>query len=488
MNHGHHVDLQAAAKQSMLEHGFQPDFSPAVAEQLAEIAAARTAINDEARIRDLREVLWSSIDNDTSRDLDQLEYVEQLDNGSARVMIAVADVDAIVKMHSAIDDHAERETTTVYAGVRNFSMLPEELSTGLTSLLEDEERLAVVTEFAVDAQGGVSCGRHYRARVRNHAKLTYNAVGAWLDGEAEAPAKLAASPALQAQLRLQDETAQRLRRARQRHGALNLETIETHPVILKDQIIDIEPQQKNRATELIEDFMIGANECVAKTLEHARITSIRRVVKTPKRWDRIVELAEQSGTKLPPEPDARALNEFLTERKAADPDHFPDLSVAVVKLMGPGEYVIERPDDPPQGHFGLAVEDYTHSTAPNRRFADLATQRIVKALIAGAKPPYEDAELAHIAQNCTVKEDGARKVEREMRKRIAAQVMSSRIGQRFDAIVVGVNNYGVFVRVLQPHLEGMLVEGQHGADVGDRLHVKLVRTDVERGFIDFVRV
>lgn len=486
MTQTQHVDLQAAAKQSMLEHGFRPDFSDEVRQQLGALQdGADVAVG--GALPDLRGLLWSSIDNDTSRDLDQIEYVETLDSGSVRVRIAIADVDALVPLGSPIDGHAESETTTVYTGVRIFPMLPEELSTGRTSLLEGQDRYAMVTEFVVDAQVCVSHGRIYPALVRNRAQLAYNAVGAWLEGTAAPPPKVAASTELQAQLKLQDSVAQRLRAERYKHGALNLETIETHPVMLKDQIIDIAPQQKNRATELIEDFMIGANECVARTLAQARRTSIRRVVKTPKRWERIVELAGQSGTKLPAEPDAKALNEFLEARKAADPDHFPDLSLAVIKLMGPGEYVIERPGDSPQGHFGLAVQDYTHSTAPNRRFADLATQRLLKAVNAGVPSPYTDEALSAIAKNCTLKEDGARKVEREMGKRIAAQAMSNRIGQRFHALVAGVNNYGTFVRVLTPHLEGMLVQGQKGLDVGDRLDVTLVRTDVARGFIDFAR-
>jgi VacB/RNase II family 3'-5' exoribonuclease len=327
----------------------------------------------------------------------------------------------------------------------------------------------------------------YRGVVRSAAQLTYDAVGAWLGGRGPAPPKVAASPDLQSQLRLQDAAAQALRNERFRHGALNIETIETRPVMLNDQVMSVERQEKNRATELIEDFMIASNEAVARLLDARKVSSIRRVVKTPKRWDRIVALAATLGGHLPAAPDSKALNEFLTARKAADPDRFDDLSLAVIKLMGPGEYVLERPGDPEQGHFGLAVEAYTHSTAPNRRFADLVTQRLVKAVLANQPAPYTDGELGAAAANCTSKEDAARKVERAMSKRIAAVAMSGRIGEVFDAIVTGVTPHGTFVRVMRPLVEGLLTQGRQGVDVGDKLRVKLVRTDVEQGFIDFAR-
>jgi VacB/RNase II family 3'-5' exoribonuclease len=487
MNQSRPFDLQVAARQSMVDHGFSPDIPPEAQQQVAAIIANPPRIAPSDQAADLRSLLWSSIDNDTSRDLDQIEWAEQLPDGKTRVLIAIADVDSLVAKDSPVDRYAGRETTTVYTGVRNFSMLPEPLSTGLTSLLENQDRRGMVVEYGVDSEGQVSDSKLYPAVVRNHAQLAYNAVGAWLEGRGEAPSKVADSPELQTQLKLQDQAAQYLRQARYRHGALNLETIETHPVLLNDQVVDIANQQKNRATQLIEDFMIAANEVVARTLEQAKVTSIRRIVKTPKRWDRIVELAAQLDAKLPELPDSTALNEFLTQRRAVDPEHFPDLSLAVVKLMGPGEYVIERPNDPPQGHFGLAVQDYTHSTAPNRRFADLVTQRLIKAVLAHQPSPYTDDELTAIAQTCTLREDGERKVEREMQKRIAAVAMAKRIGEGFDAVVTGVNQYGSFVRVLHPHLEGMLVQGQHGLDVGDRIPVTLVRTDPRHGFIDFAR-
>ena len=477
-------DLEEAARQSMMAHGFEPDFPPEVEHELAKLVANPPEAPSSAE--DLRHLLWSSIDNDTSRDLDQIEYAEKLPNGDVRVLIGIADVDLYVTKGSAIDRHAAIETATIYSGVRNFSMLPEELSTGLTSLLEGEHRACVITEFVLDTQNRVASSRIYPALVNNKSQLAYNGVGAWLEGKDEAPAKVAAAADLQAQLKLQDEIAQRLRAERYQHGALNIETIETHAVLQGDAI-DIQLQQKNAATELIEDFMIAANGVVARTLREKHIASIRRIVKTPKRWDRIVELALQMGEKLPAQPDSKALNDFLCRRKQEDPDHFADLSLSVVKLMGPGEYVLERPGDPPEGHFGLAVEDYTHSTAPNRRFADLVSQRLVKAMLAGRPSPYSDDELASIAINCTTKATAERKVEREMQKRIAAVAMRHRIGEIFHSIVTGVTDRGTFVRTLTPHVDGMLIHGQHGVDVGDKLNVKLVRTDPVHGFIDFAR-
>jgi VacB/RNase II family 3'-5' exoribonuclease len=482
-------NLQAAARQSMIEHGFEPDYPPQVKQELAALEAhpPQTPI----AIADLRHLLWSSIDNDTSRDLDQIEYAETLPDGSTRVMIGIADVDAYAPRGSAIDEHASVETITVYTGVKNFSMLPDELSTGLTSLLEGQDRVCMVTEFTLDkdvcaTESCVASSKIYPALVNNKAQLAYNGVGAWLDGKAAPPPRVAASNDLQAQLKLQNEIAQRLRLERYKHGALQIETIEAH-AILQGEDIELEVQSTNAATELIEDFMIAANGVVARTLQSKNISSIRRVVRTPKRWDRIVALADELGTKLPAMPDSKALNDFLLQRKKDDPDHFPDLSLAIVKLLGPGEYVLERSGDPEQGHFGLAVEDYTHSTAPNRRYADLVTQRLLKAMNAGKPSPYSDDELSAIALNCTTKAAAEREVEREMQKRIAAVAMQHRIGEKFNAIVTGVTPNGTFVRTLAPHVDGMLVRGQQGVDVGDRLSVKLVRTDPQRGYIDFAR-
>jgi exoribonuclease-2 len=481
-----HVDLQAAAKDIMRQYGFEPDFPSPVQQQLAQMRANPPALAAGGETRDLRKLLWSSIDNDTSRDLDQIEVAERLTNGDVKILVGIADVDAFVPKQSPIDQHAARETTTVYAGVRNFPMLPEELSTGKTSLLENQDRLSVVIEFLVDGDGHVKSSNVYRALVRNQAQLQYNSVGAWLEGTAAAPAKVAASSDLQSQLQLQDEVARKLKNQRYENGALNLQTTELHPLVLNERVVDVVNQQKNHATELIEDFMIAANGVVARMLE--TVSSLRRIVKQPERWDRIVQLAAAHGEKLPAEPDSRALNDFLIKRKTADPDHFADLSLAVIKLIGPGEYVLERAGDPAPGHFGLAVQDYTHSTAPNRRFPDIVTQRLVKAMLAGRSNPYSDDELSAIAANCTEKENAAKKVEREMSKRLAAAAMERRIGALFDAVVTGVTQHGTFVRIRQPLVEGLLAQGQQGVDVGDKMRVKLIRTDVPRGYIDFARV
>jgi VacB/RNase II family 3'-5' exoribonuclease len=491
MSNGHpmHVNLTAAAHAIMLEHGFQPDFPKGTDEQLAAIKAHPEA-PAAADAKDLRNLLWSSIDNDTSRDLDQIEWAEQLPDGRIRVLIGVADVDARVTRGTVIDKHASSETTSVYTGVRVFPMLPTDLSEGITSLNENEDRVAMVIEYTVDKTGACSDGKAYRALVRNRAQLAYNSVGAWLEGRGQAPAKVAASAELAAQLKLQDRAAQSMLGSRFQHGALDLETIETRPVMLQDQAVEIRRLEKNRATSLIEEFMVAANGVIARTFEESGLASIRRIVRTPKRWDRIVELAGRLGTKLPEDPDSKALNDFLIAQKKADPDHFPDLSLAIVKLMGPGEYVLVKPKETSPGHFGLAVQDYTHSTAPNRRFPDVVTQRLLKAWVQKAPPPYSESDLNAIAQRSTQMEDAARKVERDMQKRIAAVVLQPRIGQTFQAIVTGVNNYGTFVRTVDPHVEGMLVNAgkpgaKKGLDVGDRVTVKLVSTDPERGFIDF---
>jgi exoribonuclease-2 len=483
-NHPLHFNLVAAAHAAMIEHGFQPDFPAGTETELAAIQA-QPQVPAVPGAQDLRRLLWSSIDNDTSKDLDQIEWAEQLPDGRIRVLIGVADVDARVAEGTVIDAHARSETTSVYTGVKVFPMLPTELSEGITSLNEGEDRLAVVIEFVVDEAGAVADGKACRALVRNRAQLAYNAVGAWLEGRGSAPAKVAASAELAAQLKLQDAAAQRMLGSRFQHGALDLETIETRPVMLAEEAVEIARLEKNRATSLIEEFMVAANGVIAKTFDESGVASIRRIVRTPKRWDRIVAVAAGLGATLPADPDSKALNDFLLAQKQKDPDHFPDLSLTVVKLMGPGEYVLVKPNEVSPGHFGLAVQDYTHSTAPNRRFPDVVTQRLLKAWLAHGPQPYSESLLNAIALRCTLMEDAARKVEREMQKRIAAVVLHPRIGQSFRAIVTGVNQYGTFVRTLDPHVEGMLVHGAKGLDVGDRVTVKLVSTDPERGFIDF---
>jgi exoribonuclease-2 len=479
-----HFNLVAAAHAAMIEHGFQPDYPAGTDKELAAIQA-HPELPAAPSAKDLRSLLWSSIDNDTSKDLDQIEWAEQLTDGRIRVLVGVADVDVRVRLGSVIDGHAKSETTSVYTGVRVFPMLPAELSEGITSLNENEDRVAVVIEFSVDQAGTVTDGTAYRALVKNRAQLAYNSVGAWLEGRGPAPVKVAASADLSAQLKVQDTAAQRMVGGRFQHGALDLETIETRPVMLAEEAVEITRLEKNRATSLIEEFMVAANGVIARTFEDHGVASIRRIVRTPKRWDRIVEVAQALGTTLPAEPDSKVLNDFLLAQKQKDPDHFPDLSLTVIKLMGPGEYVLVKPNEVAPGHFGLAVQDYTHSTAPNRRFPDVVTQRLLKSWLAKAPQPYSEGDLNAIATRCTLMEDNARKVEREMQKRIAAVVLQKRIGQSFPAIVTGVNQYGTFVRTLDPHVDGMVVSGGKGLDVGDKVTVKLVSTNPQRGFIDF---
>lgn len=478
-------NLSAAAQRCMQEHGFHPEFSNSAQQQLSAIMANSANSEPHETLTDLRHLLWSSIDNDDSKDLDQIEWAESRPDGHIRVLIGVADVDETVHRGTPIDQHAASETTSVYTGVRTFPMLPTELSENLTSLNEHQDRAAVITEFCVDAKGIVSDGKIYRAVVQNKAQLAYNAVGAWLEGKGTIPEKIGKSKELEQQLRLQDEAAQRMVGARFQHGALDLETIETRPLMQHEEAVDLVRQVKNRATSLIEEFMVAANGVMARFLDAAKVPSIRRVVRTPKRWERIVELARGLGTNLPAEPDSKALNEFLLEQRRTDPVHFPDLSLSVIKLLGPGEYIMVRPGEESPGHFGLAVQDYTHSTAPNRRFPDMVTQRLLKSVKAAANSPYAADDLQAIATRCTEMEDAARHVEREMQKRIAAVVLHPRIGQSFAGIVTGVNQHGTFARALEPHVEGMVIRGGKGLDVGDRVTVKLVGTNPERGFIDF---
>jgi exoribonuclease-2 len=480
MSHNH-FDLAAAARQEMLDRGFEPDFSPQVQQQLAQIEDA-----PESGLRDLTTLEWSSIDNDDSKDLDQIEWAERTAEGF-RVLVGVADVDSKVALATPIDAHARAATTSVYTGIHTFPMLPERLSTDVTSLNENQNRAAVVIDMRIAADGTLGAGSIYRALVANRAQLTYNAVGAWLEGTGPVPPKLAARADLAAQLKLQDEAAGALRDARHRLGALVFDRLEPEPVIRNGKVEGIAARAANRASHLIEDFMIAANEAMARYLCGAGVSSIRRVVREPKLWGRIVELAAQYHSKLPAEPDSGALNAFLVSRKQADPVHYPDLSLTVLKLMGSGEYVLMRKGDDALGHFGLAAHDYTHSTAPNRRFADLVTQRLVKWLAAQRPAPYSDDELAAIARDCTFKENAARKVNRDMQKRIAAVALAPRIGQIFSAVVTGVTPKGVFVRIVQPPAEGRLMRGEGGVKVGDRLSVSLLSTDPVRAFIDFAR-
>jgi VacB/RNase II family 3'-5' exoribonuclease len=476
----------------MLERGLLPDFS---AEALAELDELQIAIGtnnihheSQLDVRDIRDLLWASIDNNDSRDLDQLTVAEVMPDGKVKVMVAIADVDSLVKEGSAIGEHARHNTTSVYTAARIFPMLPEILSTDLTSLNPNEERLALVVEMEIDTDGTLMRSAVYRARVRNHAKLAYNSIAAWLDGNGVVPDAVTAVPGLDENLRIQDKVTQSMKGLRHVHGALSLETIEAKPVFDNDQIRALEIEEKNRAKEIIENLMIAANGVTARYLSASGFPSIRRVVRIPKRWDRIVEIAGEYRFSLPEVPDSKALDEFLIKQRAADPVRFPDLSLTVIKLLGAGEYVAELPDEDISGHFGLAVKDYTHSTAPNRRYPDLLTQRLLKAALEGKPTPYSKDELDILATHCTEVEDSVKKVERRVEKSAAALLLESRIGEKFDALVTGASEKGTWVRLLKIPVEGKLVKGYEGMDVGNRLRVQLIDTNVEQGYIDFKKI
>ncbi|MBL8097351.1 MAG: RNB domain-containing ribonuclease [Anaerolineales bacterium] len=485
----HRAILQRIARRVMLERGLRPDFSQAALDELSQAQAAATqapALSGKRHgIRDLRDLPWSSIDNDDSRDLDQLTVAESGPDQGLKIRVAIADVAATVQQNTALDEHAQHNTTSVYTAAMIFPMLPEGLSTDLTSLNPGSDRQALIVEMSLAADGTLLESDIYPALVRNHAQLAYNSLGAWLEARGPLPPEAASVDGLAANLQLQDRAAQALKALRHGHGALNLETIEPRPIFDGDDLQDLQDEARNRAKDLIEDFMIAANGVTARYLSAKWMPSLRRVVKTPKRWERIVALAATRGATLPAAPDSLALERFLIAARADDPAHFPDLSLSIIKLLGAGEYVVEHPGETAVGHFGLAVKDYTHATAPNRRFPDLVTQRMLKAALGGHTSPYEKVALEALAKHCTEAEDAAKKVERQLEKSAAALLLEKRIGERFDAIVTGASDKGTWVRLLHPPVEGRLVAGHADLDVGDDLRVKLVRTDVERGYIDF---
>jgi ribonuclease R len=482
----HRALLQSIARRAMLERGLAPDFSPAALAELDRIHGP--APRPAESTRDLRDLLWCSIDNDDSRDLDQLTVAAGLAGGATKILVAIADVDAVVKKSTALDGHARQNTTSVYTAGGIFPMLPERLSTDLTSLNPDVDRLAIVVEFTVGGGGTLQHSDLYSAQVRNHAKLAYDGVAAWLRDGASAPPALAAVPGLAENLHLQDQVARQLKTRRHDQGALDFVTIQTHAKFVGDTLTDLVPDHGNAAKELIAEFMIAANGVVARYFSAKKFPSLRRVVRVPKHWDLIVALAAARGATLPAEPDSKALEEFLLAARAADPLRFPDLSLSVIKLLGSGEYVLLRPGDPGIGHFGLAVRDYAHSTAPNRRFPDVIGQRLLKAALHHAPPPYSEAELAALAEHCTEAEDAAKKVERQVGKSAAALLLQSRLGDRFDGLVSGVSEGGIWVRIFHPPVEGKLLTGFEGAHVSDRVRVQLVHVDVERGHLDFKKV
>ena len=479
----HRTSLSTIATWAMFSRGLEPEFPPAVQQQVARL---RQAASESGRdIRDLSALPWCSIDNDDSRDLDQLTAIEPLHHGELRLYVAVADVDALVKKDSPVDRHARMNTTSVYTSARVFPMLPERLCTDLTSLNPDENRLALVTEMVFSGDGMLVHALSYRALVRNKAQLAYDAVSAWIVGEGDLPEPARRVPGMATQLRLQDELAQKLRVLRRAEGSLEFETFQPRAQFKGDRICEIRQQEQNRARQLIEEFMIATNGCTAHFLARHGRASLRRVVRSPERWQRIVDVAMEYGTALPRQPDGKALQAFLAQQHKADPLRFPDLSLVIIKLMGSGEYMVERPGKPQIGHFGLAVRDYMHSTAPNRRYPDLITLRLIKAALAGEKPPYSWDELEELASHCTRQEDAAQKVERQVRKSEAALLLHDRIGQHFDGVVTGASDKGTWVRIFQPPTEGRLTGEFPALKVGQLLRVRLMSTSVERGFIDF---
>jgi exoribonuclease-2 len=487
-NHHHYSrkDIARIATHAMVERGLEPEFSPAVLQQLDKINAPGADL--DPHIFDLTGLLWCSLDNDDSKDLDQLTVAEELKNGLIKIFVAIADVDSVVKKDTPIDQHAKMNAASIYTSARIFPMLPEKLSTNLTSLNPDEDRLAIVVEMVIDQDGFVTSPHVYRAKVRNKAKLAYDAISDWIDGKISPPEALAKVKGMVEQLQIQDKTAQVIRKRRRAQGSLDLEIFEPKAIFEGEKVVGLWQQVQNRGRQLIEEFMIATNECTAKFLAAQGHSSLRRVVRSPEKWLRIVELAKRYGEQLPSQPNSKALSIFLAKQHKQDPIRFPDLSLVIVKLMGSGEYVVERPNAEPVGHFGLAVRDYTHSTAPNRRYPDLITLRMIKSALQQKKPAYSNDELELLAVHCSNQEDAARKVERRVRKSEAALVLSSHINQIFDAIVTGKSITATWVRILDMPVEGMLIEGLPDLEVGRKLRVRLVSTNVEKGFIDFIQV
>jgi exoribonuclease-2 len=479
------IDLAEIATQAMIDQGLHPRLPRDAAAEVERIDAP--AKPDGDGIRDLRDLPWVSIDNDDSRDLDQLSVAEQVAGKGTRILVAIADVDALVPKGSAVDRHAHANTTSVYTPARIFPMLPEKLSTDLTSLNPGEDRLAVVVEMIVGDDGELHGESVFRAHVHNHAKLVYEEVAAWLEEKSGPSEEMRRFAPAAEQLRMQDEATQRLKNLRQKEGALDFQTIEAKAEMSDGDVVSVRRREQTRAHEIIEDIMIAANGVTARFLEKRRFPSIRRVVRSPERWERIARIAEENGGRLPPTPDAEALEQFLLEQKKKDPVTFPDLSLSIIKLMGRGEYVAQAADGAAIGHFGLAVRDYAHSTAPNRRYPDLVTQRLLKSATAGERAPYTLDELTAIAAHCAKQESAADKVERLTIKAAAAIHLVPRVGERFGGVVTGASAKGIWVRIFDPPVEGKVVSGGKGLDVGDRVNVKLVGADPERGFIDFAK-
>ena len=481
-------ELTALARQVLIDNAFTSDFPPQIISAAQSLDEQKIILSASSEVKDLSSLLWSSIDDAASLDLDQVEFAEKLSGGDIRLLVGIADVDEFVPKDSTIDVFAAKNTVSIYTAGKVFPMLPEHLSTDLTSLRADVDRLAVVIEMTVGENGDVQTGDVFRALLRNRAKLSYEEIGAWLGENSAIPEIVSQTNGMEAQIRLQYETALRLHEFRKRKGALEFETIEAKPMISGDKINGIEIERRSAARDIIENFMIAANVQTAEFLENRNVPSLRRVVKSPQRWNRIAEIARNFGENLPENPDSIALAEFLARRKTADPTHYPDLSLSIIKLLGAGEYVVQAADADAGGHFGLAVPDYTHSTAPNRRYADLIVQRLVKATLAGEPAPYTFEQLNALAARCNERESAARKIERQIGKTVAASVMATRVGEEFDAIVTGINERGTFARILNPPVDGRVVENETNLQIGDKVRVRLIDTDARQGFIDFARV
>jgi exoribonuclease II len=480
------ADLARIAAKAMVDRGLTAEFSSSALDQLA--AFDKSSQETATDIRDLRSLLWCSIDNEESRDLDQLSVCDVLPNGAVKILVAIADVDTLVKKDSPIDDCAQQNTTSVYTAARIFPMLPELLSTDLTSLNAHVDRLAMVTELVFDAEAKLTTSTIYRAKVHNQSKLAYDDVAHWLNGKSDIPAGVRVVAGMDAQIRTQDAISQKLRKRRFENGALEFRSIQSRTVFAGDQVVDVEQQQPNRARQLIEELMLATNGVTARFLAAKGYSALCRVVRSPERWLKIVEVAKDLNEVLPVEPDSKALEAFLRKRRLADPLRFPDLSLVIVKLMGAGEYALQLAGAAPVGHFGLAVREYSHSTAPNRRFADLITQRMLKAAIIGAPAPYSDAELEALAKHCNDQGSDANKVERQVRKSEAALVLQTRLGEVFDGIVTSASSKGVWVRIFHPPVDGRLSGPGAAPHIGQKVKAKLTLADVERGFIDFEEV
>ena len=475
--------LEDIAQSAALKYGFNPFFDQAVERELKKIKAP--LLNKKSKIKDLRDLLWSSIDNIDSLDLDQLEYCEMRPNQEIHVKIAIADVEHFVRKGDAIDRHASQNATSLYTGLHTFPMLPSELSYDLTSLLPDEDRLAIVVEYNVKKDGQIKHGAVYRAWVRNKAKLVYENVGQWLQEEDQTREYSWLTEELKPQLRLQHTVALRLKAWRQAQGMLEFESIEPKPVIVEGKIVDLIGRQSTEAHEIIEEFMVSANQTIINFLVSHDASTIQRIVRTPERWGRIVEIAAELDFKLPLDPNALALREFLADRYQKSPQTFADLSLAIIKLIGRGEYEMVPAGKKSQGHFGLATGYYTHSTAPNRRYVDLIIQRLVKAILQESPVPYTRRELIEYAAWCTERDGAAKKLERFMRKVAAAILLQNKAGQEFEGIITGALPKGLFVRLYHPPAEGMIVKGGQGLDVGEKVLVRVLSTDPLKGFIDF---